>query len=303
MGTDRTHRRRSRPLPPEIAGQHFTVTDAMDLGVGRGRLRGPDLGRPFHGVRGSRASLELIEACRAYASLQRVDAFSHTTAAELYGAPLPSRLRHRPGDDLHVTVPGTMRARQLAGVVGHASTRFIAVELEGLPLIAPDRTWLDLAAMLTVEQLVAVGDFFVGGREPLCEIDDLRRMARTPRARGVRTARLAVESVRRGVESPQESMLRLALIGAGLPEPEINYTVLDANGRFLARVDLAYPQFMIALEYEGDHHRTDRTTWRKDITRRESIEDVGWRMIRVTIDDLYATPAGLVRRIRQATYR
>ena len=302
MGRHQTPRR-GEPLPSDIAEQPFRVRDAIDLGVGRGRLRGADLARPFSGVRVPSSTGELLEACRAYASLGRPDAFSHTTAAELFGAPLPRHHRHSVDDRLHVTVPGRLRGRQLAGVVGHASTRFTAVDLDGLRVIAPAQTWLDLAPMLSVEQLVAVGDFLIGGRNPLCDPDDLRRVAQTPRARGVRSARLALPSIRRGAESPQETALRLALIAAGLPEPEINYTVLDADGRFLARVDLAYPRFLVALEYEGDHHRTDQATWRKDITRREAVEDAGWRMIRVTADDLHPTPAELIQRIRRATYR
>jgi very-short-patch-repair endonuclease len=55
----------------------------------------------------------------------------------------------------------------------------------------------------------------------------------------------------------------------------------------------------VALEYEGDFHRTDATTWRRDITSRELFESVGWRVIRVTAEDLYTNPAAFVSRVRR----
>lgn len=51
-----------------------------------------------------------------------------------------------------------------------------------------------------------------------------------------------------------ESLLRAAILAAGLPEPTINSRVLDESGGWLARVDLAYPDRRIAIEYQGDHH-------------------------------------------------
>jgi len=88
------------------------------------------------------------------------------------------------------------------------------------------------------------------------------------------------------------------LVHAGLPEPSLNYRILDTRGAFVARADLVYPVAKLALEYEGDVHRVDRDVWRKDIARRERVEDLGWRMVRVTADDLHH-PAALVARIRR----
>jgi very-short-patch-repair endonuclease len=105
------------------------------------------------------------------------------------------------------------------------------------------------------------------------------------------------------VRSPRETRLRLLVLDSGLPEPEINYWIYDDRGRFLTESDLVYPREKVVLEYEGDHHRTDVKQWRKDIARRESLEDAGWRVIRVSADDLDLYPDRLITRIRRALAR
>jgi very-short-patch-repair endonuclease len=62
--------------------------------------------------------------------------------------------------------------------------------------------------------------------------------------------------------------------------------VRDRAGRFLARVDLAFPEQRVAIEYEGDYHRTERDRWRKDMVRIRRLEAAGWRVLRVNGDDL-----------------
>ncbi|GLJ74672.1 hypothetical protein [Leifsonia poae] len=300
------------PLPSEFADRPFSVSEARDRGIAHTRLSSDDLARPFHGVRRpvvvTRSTDDfdggvnplLLETCRAYAALGRLDAFSHSTAAELFGVPLPARLRYRDGEPVHVTVAGAARGRQGAGVIGHTRNRLDTVDRHGVTAIAPPLTWLDLAPRLNREELVTMADAMVSGIHPLCTIDELTRIASTPRARGVRKAREALELVRVGVESPQETALRLAIVDAALPEPSIQFAIHDSQDEFVARVDLAYPVHRIAIEYEGDLHRSDRSIWRKDITRHDRLEDLGWRMIRVTIDDLVPSPVALIGRIRRA---
>ena len=82
------------------------------------------------------------------------------------------------------------------------------------------------------------------------------------------------------------SMLRLLLVDAGLPEPEVNVRLLAPDGSFLAEGDLVYRSARLVLEYEGEHHRTDKKVFRSDIRRRERYEDAGWSVIRVTADDM-----------------
>ena len=85
---------------------------------------------------------------------------------------------------------------------------------------------------------------------------------------------------------------------AGMPLPELNYLVHGRDGAFVARVDLAYPSRRLVLEYEGDHHRVERRQWHKDIRRQARLEDLGWRVIRVTASDL-TDPTDLILRLTQ----
>jgi len=81
------------------------------------------------------------------------------------------------------------------------------------------------------------------------------------------------------------------IVLAGLPEPECNYNVFDAGGRFLARGDLAYPAYKVLIEYQGDQHRTDRAQWRSDIRRVGRLEDNGWQVLQFLV-------ARIARRVR-----
>ncbi len=222
--------------------------------------------------------------------------FSHVTAAALYGAPLPMQFENE--SDIHVTVPAGGRAPQIAGVRSHVLAAWRAAEVSGLPVTTPEQTWLDLAPILGQAALVAVGDFFVSRRDPLTDVVRLAaHVGGSSGRRGIARARQAIGLVREGSESAGETRLRLLLAGSGLPEPVANLELRDDRGVFVARVDLAYPAARLALEYEGDIHRTDRAIWHRDIARRERVEDLGWRVVRVTSADLRA-PEELIPRIR-----
>ena len=86
---------------------------------------------------------------------------------------------------------------------------------------------------------------------------------------------------------------------AGMPEPVVQHEVFD-GGRRIARIDLAYPELRIAIEYEGDGHRTDKEQWRRDIQRQRDLEDRGWIVIRLTQRDLHEGRESLITRIRRA---
>jgi hypothetical protein len=283
------------PLPRQLSSQPFSTAQALDVGVPPHLMRHRELARPLRGIRVSRDQDGLRARLRAYAlHRQRDFAFSHTTAAELFGIPLPGGL----SSDIHVSVPDPGRAPEIAGFVGHKLKRWDTAQAQGFPVTTAEQTWLDLAAMLDFTSLVVAGDYLVAGRSPLSSRTCLATAASEGgRRRGIARARLALEYVRPGSESPGESRLRILLVRSGLPEPRLNHTIVDTNGGFIARVDLAYQEARIALEYEGDIHRTDQSVWRRDIRRREVVEDLGWRMVRVTADDLRA-PDDLLNRVR-----
>lgn len=101
-----------------------------------------------------------------------------------------------------------------------------------------------------------------------------------------------------GAQSPKESWLRLLLIDAGLPRPATQLKVTD--GHLVAYLDLGWEKPMVALEYDGDHHRSDRQQYVKDIRRAEMLERAGWRVIRVINED---RPKVIIERTREALAR
>ena len=84
---------------------------------------------------------------------------------------------------------------------------------------------------------------------------------------------------------------------AGLSGPLVQFDVLDRAGRFVARVDLPYPELRLAIEYDGDHHR-ERGTFRRDVARLDALRLCGWTVLRFTADDVLRHPARVVAQVR-----
>ena len=265
------------------------------------QAQGASLQHLFHGV----ISLGLdedavLDRCRAFEPLLRPgEAFSHSTGFLLLGGHLPGAIGSNP--ELHLTHRGKPRNR--AGVLGHRSdTVPPIVFVGGLPVIAPATLWCQLSTALGLPELVAAGDFLVTTtkhREALSTVAGLvSAVAAHGSRRGRRVLDAALPLVRSGPDSRPESLLRVLLVDAGLPEPVIHYPI--SVGGLVLHPDLSYPEFKIAIEYEGDQHRSDRTQWRRDLTRYELLQDAGWRVIRVHADDLFGDPGSVTRRVRGA---
>lgn len=283
-------------LPVNLAIAPFRTREVDAETPSRERLRSPDVQHPFHGVNSLIAPASLIDRAQAFLPLMRPgDAFSHTTAAHLLGAPL----RREPDSRLHVTTtdPGDCFRRR--GVIGHTSKALPLTLHLGLPLVAPAHTWVQLATQLGHDDLVAVGDYLVTPdrrrRTPAIASIDALGAAIPAHARGAARARRALADVRVGAESRMETLLRLLLTRSGLPEPTLNPAV--RIGDQTLHPDLLYSPWRVVIEYEGDHHRTDERQWRHDIWRREAFEDAGWRQIRVTRDDVLKEPQALLARV------
>jgi hypothetical protein len=98
-------------------------------------------------------------------------------------------------------------------------------------------------------------------------------------------------------ESPMETRLRLLMLDAGLPRPIAQHVVHDSSGRFVARLDLAYPAKQLAIEYDGALHWDQR---RADDRRRDALRALGWTVLVVSSEDYYRTPDALIAKIRRA---
>jgi hypothetical protein len=168
--------------------------------------------------------------------------------------------------------------------------------IDGRAVTTPERTAFDVGRRGAVHSAVARLDTLA--RATGFKVDDVLRVARShPRSPWLRRLEAALELVDAGAQSPRESYLRLLLIDAGLPRPQTQIPVLGADGIPVAYLDLGWEEYMVAVEYDGDHHRTDRRQYVKDIRRLEMLERLGWIIVRVVAED---HPANVLRRVRAA---
>lgn len=305
------------------------MRDAVATGVTRGRLRASDLLIPFRGVRSRSVEPDAVDENdpyavqaaqrrvrnRAYAPRMRANDFlSHESAAVEWGAPLPLDLSMSGGPDdcrdlpVHVSAFGRGALPRVAGVTRHrADARTSStVRRAGIRIATPATTWASLGH-LSLPRLVALGDHFcriwragVGRRDAgaasLATIDDLRAAIDSGRRVGITRLREAIELIREDSWSPRESLVRVALVTHGLPEPELNVDIFDAFGRFLGCVDMVYRKQRVIVEYHGTIHSGQ---YAKDVERIAALRAAGWTVIEVTAD-LLRRPEELVRRVRAA---
>jgi len=217
--------------------------------------------------------------------MPEVGFYSHVTAAVLWGMPLPNRFES--SLDLHISVPRGFRAPDATHIVGHqvGIRDEDVVLLDGMRVSSPARTWRELAGLLDAGDLVAAGDSVVHRR--LTTIEQLRLVTlRDRKYPGRRYARDALPHLSDRAESRPESLLRIALWRAGLPPVWVNRDVIDGAGQVMARVDLLFRDYPIAVEYDGDQHRSDVDQWRRDVVRLGNLEDGGITVVRAMADDL-----------------
>jgi len=293
--------RRPRPLPENLRDRAFHVDDACRAGVTAGRLDASDLAIPYPGVRVPVGhDLESLAArARQFAERMRPwQFFSHSTALALYGAPIPS---DRASQRLHVAAHRPDREPRVAGVVGHRLGPGVADvrEVEGLRAEAPAMAWRHVASWWSHEDLVAAGDFLVGTRG-LLTLDDLAAEVAKGPGRGQAALEAALSDVRVGAESPAETRLRLVICAAGLPEPALNVALCAPDGRFVARLDLAYARWRVAVEYDGRQHAEDRAQFERDADRWHAIREQGWVLVRILRHHLQGDGGQAVRMVAGA---
>lgn len=204
-------------------------------------------------------------------------AVSHTTALWLY------RIDVGPWRPLQFSTDSDAQAKR-SGIVHRRRGRLSPRTWRGLPVLGPDRTFVDCATQLGLIDLVIVGDWLLHLK--LTDLKQLTEYVNSRHLDGVRRARRAVTLVREGSESPKETLIRLMIVFARLPEPACNKLILDDVGRFIARGDLIYFRWKVLVEYDGWQHERDPRQRQRDRERREMLEEHGWRVIVITSQDL-----------------
>ncbi|MFC0672768.1 hypothetical protein [Brachybacterium hainanense] len=162
----------------------------------------------------------------------------------------------------------------------------------------------ELAADLPLYDLVAAIDGVIGAGQPVRGVtreDIAARIAVLGARPGIARLREALDRSRENVRSPSESVMRMLIVDAGLPEPRVNVAVLDPETGQLRVLDLVWEGAMRVLEYDGDVHRT-KARWREDETRADELRALGWDIVRANGDDLLR-PLRILLRVAKALRR
>jgi hypothetical protein len=178
----------------------------------------------------------------------------------------------------------------------------------GVPVTDAATTWCHLAALLSHDDLVAAADHLVltparqrtEDRRPYVTVEQLRRRLDTYHGPGARAARKALVDVRDGAESRRETLLRLLLQRAGLPEPELNVDVYDSEGRWIGRFDQVHRRWMVIVEYDGEQHRLDDRQYDRDEIKIEDAVQAGWSVVRIRKGAMSAAGRSAIARVERA---
>lgn len=301
-------------LPVPLRQRSFTVSEALALGLNRHRLAAGDLRRPYRGIRlpapaeaphseqlprSVALRAEVLRQAHAYLPLMKPGmAFSHLSAAVIWNLPLPLGLVLGEQMPSHLEVsarPSLSRPRH-QGIRAHVlpAEAHITV-VDGLPVCDALTVWRMLAGhpAYTDADLVAIGDHLACRAAlrsdqlwPVVSPAELIGWAHGLTGRHCRRMRHVAGLVRDGAQSPMESLIRMLLIDSGLPEPELNVDVHDAQGRFVARLDMLYRHARVAPEFDGDQHRTSRVQYERDRERLRALRVTGYDVIQADLKTL-----------------
>lgn len=307
-----------------MGGEPFLGSDAVARGlVTAGQLRGPRFRRLLPDVYVD-ASVPITPLVRAKAAALLVErcggAATGYSAAELLGASCgPWRA------PAEVVAPSRVRTRP--GLVPHRGPVTDTGIVDGVRVTSPLRTAWGLVRRLDlIEAVVALDALAARGRrrptfvplDPGVPVPaDLRALSRLtsrcpgfdpaellawraarPRSRGACGLEKIVALADPRAESPPETRLRLLLVLSGLPTPEVQYPLYDARGEPWVRFDLAYPEALLAIEYDGEEH--DDPLDRVRDTRTSAL---GWQTLRITAAGLTRAPQRTVRTVEELRAR
>jgi len=272
----------------------FTRADAVAAGLDPKLLQGSRFRRIFRGVYILReVPVSPFVRTQAALVLHRPTAFaSHVSAARVYRLPVPEH------PDEHISVSDAADRRTRDGIVSHVADRRAHVVIHrGVRLSGPLRMFVELASLLSLVDLVVVGDALLGVFKTRAGV--LVEYSERSTNRHAATARKAAAFVRDEVDSPMETRLRMLMVLAGLPEPKVNHKIRDEHGSVLMRLDLSYPDLQLIIEYDGRQHAEDPAQWNRDLERREVFDDAEWRILVVTNKGIYREPERTLSRVRR----
>jgi hypothetical protein len=296
-----------RALAELAATQHsvFTRADADDCGLTDDQIqhRVTNFWMTIHeGVYrlpGSPNSWKasLLAACRAASPPA---AISHRSAGALYE--VPGGWRHL----IELTCRRWKRV-QHPGLVVHEQTRIDERdigEVDGIPVMKAEMVVLQLAGLRPNPRYVE-GVIHAARRKRLITYESTREVFDRHARRGVRGVRVmravldAWDPSQQPTESEMETRLLQVFSDGGFPRPVPQFEILDRNGGFVARVDVALPDLRIAIEYDSMQEHSDEFQLTRDAQRRNRVVAAGWRVLSARHGDLTNGGADLLDAVAQ----
>ena len=291
MGDEGVHGAHRRAVLVRRHGRRY-VDNAVTAGLLRPLWTGVVVdGHRVHDVR-TRAAAALLATAREAV-------ICGSTAAVLHGCTAIT------DPDVHVLVPYFRAPRRRPGLVVHHSCRYAdqVVELDGLRTLNLEQAVADLLCTASPADALAVGDEALraaGARHEDLRRAVVRRLRVRPDPRGTVRGAFLWDLASPRAESAPESWIRILIIQHGFPLPEVNFALLSPGGREIYRLDLAWPELRIALEYDGHAAHVGREE--HDAAREDDLRHRGWIVVRARAADL-VDPTRFMGELRAAFAR
>ena len=211
-----------------------------------------------------------------------------STAAGLYGFDTEQ------GRRLHILDPG-IRMRPKNDLLVHQRIGAPLKRVQGRLATSPAWTAVEVARTLRRPRVLATLDAAL--RSATCTPEDLDKAVKEQKGRrGIVKVRTLLPYADANAESAMESETRLVFLEGGLPQPELQYEITDYVGQ-LWRVDFAWPWARLAAEYDSMQWHANPDAWRRDRIKNVRLQECGWTIIRIVVDDVRQHPASLLRRV------
>jgi hypothetical protein len=279
--------RRPRPLPDHLKDRTFSLDEARAAGLTSRMLEHERFEQVYPRVYRLK-HVEVSPAERIAAARRNLPDDVRTTHV--------TRLReigyeHGDLEPLHFVVPRDLHLA-VEGILLHRTVLMPPDDGRG---VCAEAVFVSLAATERTIDLIKIGDWLIG--QGHMSPESLGQFLATSRWRpGAVEAAWVLPQLDGAARSPKESETRAVLVFSGLPAPEVNAEVRDAEGELVAIGDLVYRRWKLLIEYEGRQHALDVAQFARDIDRYGGLRGIGWEYHQVTNERL-ARPKAMILRI------
>lgn len=231
--------------------------------------------------------------------LQRLSALDTLAREEIVACMHTAATLHGFGTEntgrLHVLDPG-VRMRPNAKLMVHQRDGAPLQRVDGRLATAPAWTAVEVARTQWRPRALATLDAAL--RSQTCDPAGLAAAATEQKGRrGIVKVRELLPLADPRAESVMESEARMVMIDGGVPTPELQYEITDLTGR-VWRVDFAWPEQRIVAEYDSIAWHSDPEAMLRDRMRTTRLQELGWLVVPIVVDDIYRDRFGFVARLR-----